>query len=268
MDKRIYDRYFKGLTTAKEFQSMKEQKNVFEDKMEPKHSSQYSDYYNKYWKTGEGWTPEVVLPKAYWAFFEKYIGPGKTILDVGCGDGNTYARKLSATSMAYIGLDISREGTKKALKNGVKAILHDTVSEWPFAEEKFDNIICNEVLEHLMFPEAVLKEARRVLKKDGVFIIGVPNACYYIERLRFLFGSINLRGSIETKNTPWKDPHIRLFTEETLKRMMEDSGFSVIELVGVGFALPKIEKNIFALLPKLYPSLFASNLLLAAKKKD
>ncbi len=210
----------------------------------------------------------MVLPQAYWDFFEKYIGPNKTILDVGCGDGNTYARKLTATSKAYVGLDISQEGAKKALKNGVKVILHDTVSEWPFDKEKFDNIICNEVLEHLMFPEAVLKEAHRVLKKDGVFIIGVPNACYYIERLRFLFGSINLRGSIETKHAPWKDPHIRLFTEDTLKLMMEDSGFSVIELVGVGFTLPKIEKHMFSILPKLYPSLFASNLLLAAKKRD
>lgn len=44
----------------------------------------------------------------------------------------------------------------------------------PFADESFDVVICSELLEHVPHPPAVLGEAYRVLRKDGVLLICVP----------------------------------------------------------------------------------------------
>lgn len=44
----------------------------------------------------------------------------------------------------------------------------------PFADESIDMLISNAMLEHVDSPELFLTEARRVLKKDGIIISGVP----------------------------------------------------------------------------------------------
>jgi SAM-dependent methyltransferase len=44
----------------------------------------------------------------------------------------------------------------------------------PFKTSYFDAVICSEVLEHVREPVSVLKEAHRVLKPGGLFLICVP----------------------------------------------------------------------------------------------
>jgi len=47
-------------------------------------------------------------------------------------------------------------------------------SDLPVADESYDVIICAELLEHVSDPIKVLKEAYRVLKKDGILLITAP----------------------------------------------------------------------------------------------
>lgn len=44
----------------------------------------------------------------------------------------------------------------------------------PFSNESFDVVICAELLEHIQYPPAVLREAFRVLCEGGVLLICVP----------------------------------------------------------------------------------------------
>lgn len=45
----------------------------------------------------------------------------------------------------------------------------------PFKNESFSHIICTEVLEHLESPFHALKEIHRVLKRNGIAFITIPN---------------------------------------------------------------------------------------------
>jgi ubiquinone/menaquinone biosynthesis C-methylase UbiE len=59
----------------------------------------------------------------------------------------------------------------------------------PFDDNSFDIVIFSEVLEHIFAPPLkVLEEVRRVIKKEGVLILSVPNIATLIARIRFLGG--------------------------------------------------------------------------------
>ena len=44
----------------------------------------------------------------------------------------------------------------------------------PFPDESFDSILCTEVLEHAINPEALVAEMRRVLRRGGTMVVTVP----------------------------------------------------------------------------------------------
>lgn len=86
-----------------------------------------------------------------------------SVLDVGCGQ-KPY-RNLFQTNN-YIGLEIN--------KNNKKADIYYDGKIFPFDNQTFDNVISNEVLEHVFEPELFLSEIYRVLKDDGQVMLTVP----------------------------------------------------------------------------------------------
>ena len=55
-------------------------------------------------------------------------------------------------------------------------ILKGVGENLPFQDRYFDVVFSNHVLEHVEDTSMVLQEIRRVLKKDGILILGVPTA--------------------------------------------------------------------------------------------
>ncbi len=101
------------------------------------------------------------------------------ILDIGCGSG--YFLDLlrdSLPSVDYAGYELNSEMSELARSKGHK-VYHGPFPEAVLAEnedESFDAICMFQVLEHLPDPVATLKSARRLLRRRGILIIGVPDA--------------------------------------------------------------------------------------------
>lgn len=112
---------------------------------------------------------------------QKYIRGG-IILDAGCGTGLNL-RHLPAGS---VGLDINPRNIAILEQRlpGYEIVLGD-IEDMPFEDERFDGVVCTEVLEHVPDPHTALKEIWRVLKPGGVMIGTVP-ARTPIWKLRFL----------------------------------------------------------------------------------
>ncbi len=89
-------------------------------------------------------------------FIERHRSDGYT-LDIGCAY-SPYA----AFFPNRVGLDIKPWP-------GVDVI--GDAHQLPFEDEKFDNILCLEVLEHLHSPQTAVAEMRRVLKPGGHLIL-------------------------------------------------------------------------------------------------
>src|SRR3989344_1985508 len=68
-----------------------------------------------------------------------------------------------------------------------------SVLELGSGEEKFDNIVCSEVLEHVEECDKVVKEAFRLLKDDGIFIVSVPDESVrlFAKKIFKKFGILN-----------------------------------------------------------------------------
>lgn len=116
--------------------------------------------------------------------FEKYSRAGSLMLEGGCGMGN-YLTYYSLRGWRVIGLDFAQKTLKnlRRRQNHLDLCAGD-VSHLPFADETFDLYYSGGVVEHFEGgAEKSLREARRVLKKDGVLLISVP---YYSPLRRIL----------------------------------------------------------------------------------
>lgn len=160
-------------------------------------------------------------------------GRGHKILDIGCGSG-AVARLLTANGNVVDGITISQselDEANKVLRNGYIYNLENGLPA-DIADNEYDYIICSHVLEHIAFPEKLLKDIKRTLKPDGCLIIALPNVFYYKYRWQLL------KGDFKSEETGiWDYTHLRWYSFNTAKTMLQKAGFE-IELATVTGDLP------------------------------
>jgi 2-polyprenyl-3-methyl-5-hydroxy-6-metoxy-1,4-benzoquinol methylase len=117
---------------------------------------------------------------ARYRFAEQYI-KGKKTIDLGSGVGyGTYS--LSKFAEDVLGVDISEEAVAYAAccyeAPNLSYQVGD-VTNTPYPNESFEAAISFEVIEHLERPEALVEEALRLLKEDGIFVVSTPDKQTY-----------------------------------------------------------------------------------------
>lgn len=129
------------------------------------------------------------------------------VLDLGCGTGDSidFFRKM-APDIEWIGLDMESSPEVLQRSRTDAAFCSFDGVNIPFGDGLFELIFCNQVLEHVRHPQALLQETRRVLKTDGYFI-----------------GSTSHLEPYHSYST-WN------YTPYGFKRLMEDAGFTVLEI--------------------------------------
>lgn len=101
--------------------------------------------------------------------------PGDRILEIGCGGGHVLQLFPEAE---LVGVDVSGIMLDKAKRNlaGYSVeLLKGELDQLDLPPASFDKVICTEVLEHVVEPEAVLAGARGLLRSSGRAVITFPN---------------------------------------------------------------------------------------------
>jgi 2-polyprenyl-3-methyl-5-hydroxy-6-metoxy-1,4-benzoquinol methylase len=145
---------------------------------------------------------------------------GKKILDIGCATG--YVSSLWRVCDNYIiGIDIAEKSIFEAKKHLDEAIVVDLENyPWPaeVTKNKYDIILCAEIIEHLFKPEKLLKYLKRFLAEDGSLIITTPNFLVWSDRIKMLLGYYEVLDK----------GHIRLFSYKNFKKLLNDCGYKII----------------------------------------
>ncbi len=160
-------------------------------------------------------------------YVHRFYKPGFVIADFACGDCSWNTKHLPV-----IGLDTSQRvldycHRQKRITEGRPEDITKTVS---LASESVDIAVMTETLEHLPDPSAALSEIKRVLKTSGIATISVPYDTVF-SLWRPLFALLCfVQGSIFGQEIyRRKCGHIRSFSPQALKELLEKSGFEVLE---------------------------------------
>ena len=137
----------------------------------------------------------------------------KRILDFGCGWGGFLKKIIKAKSLT--GIELRKECILYIKKNIKKIHISDNLNN---LNEKYDVITMFHVLEHIPYQIETLKILKTKLTKNGKIIIEVPSANDFLLKLK------------EFKKFTFWSEHLILHTENSLRKILEFSGFKKINI--------------------------------------
>jgi SAM-dependent methyltransferase len=139
--------------------------------------------------TGERFLPWLREPALAYEHLHRYayaanLVRGKRVLDLASGEGYG-ADLLARQASAVIGVDIDPDAVAHAgARYGNRGVnvqfLTAPITNIPIPDDhSFDAAVCFEAIEHIDDHEGLLREVKRLLKPDGLFIVSTPNKIVY-----------------------------------------------------------------------------------------
>ena len=148
------------------------------------------------------------------------------VLDVGCGIGDLLSTPLSKGFQCY-GADLSTHVLRIARSNVRNADLVQADARFlPFRSNSFGLILCSEVLEHIHREDQVVNEIHRVLERNGIAIVTVP------------------QGEQHWTEEDRREGHLRRYSRMHLARIFESTGFEIENLICWGFPMAVILRKL------------------------
>jgi ubiquinone/menaquinone biosynthesis C-methylase UbiE len=182
------------------------------------------------------------------------------VLDLGCYEDTITKEVARKVKTIYIfGIDIMPNALLKAKQKGIETIRADMNFNLPFADNSFDVIFSNHVIEHLIDTDKFADEIYRILKPNGYAIISTENLSAFHNLFALFFGypafsqQISHRKSIRNPisrlylddTVPDYPGHMRIFTYFGLKMFFELYKFKVDRQTGIGlYPFPPVVSRI------------------------
>jgi 2-polyprenyl-3-methyl-5-hydroxy-6-metoxy-1,4-benzoquinol methylase len=149
--------------------------------------------------------------------------PIGSVLDVGCGSGGVGAGLRRAGATELTGIEVVPEQAELAravYDHVVAAPVEQALEE---LEGPFDTILCLDVLEHLVDPERVMSDLRRLAAPGARLQVSIPNA-----RHVSLMKDLIFKGTFGYTEWGHRDrTHLRWFTKRDIADAMERNGWAV-----------------------------------------
>ncbi len=164
------------------------------------------------------------------------------IVDVGCGDGfATSVAALNCPGHRFVGVDWSADALRQARARDLSLVQAGVDGAGlPLASAAADVVIMSELIEHLVDTDAVLDEARRVLKPGGWLLLSTPNLAAWYNRgllalgVQPVFSEVSLRGVFGRPGRQVAG-HLHLFTKRALTGLLAARGFGSITVTGARY---------------------------------
>ncbi|MDD2846532.1 MAG: methyltransferase domain-containing protein, partial [Rhodoferax sp.] len=167
------------------------------------------------------------------------VPPQASVLDLGCGSGALGQYVLETKGCSVDGVTLSEAEAAHARPHYRRVVVDNLEScdlLATFAGQRYDVIVCADVLEHLSRPEHVLAACRELLAPEGRLLISVPNVGYCGLIAELLLGEFRYREEGLLDRT-----HLRFFTRQSLTRFLHEQGWAIELLDTICRELPESE---------------------------
>jgi ubiquinone/menaquinone biosynthesis C-methylase UbiE len=157
---------------------------------------------------------------------EKESLPGKRVLEIGAGSGSTSIAlaKMGATAFC---IDYSQKAIQLMKKNatmhgiGLFLVKADAFA-LPFKNGSFDILFHQGFLEHFRETGKLLTEQNRILKKEGLLLVDVPQT----------FSLYTIKKKLLIAMGKWFAGWETQFSRRSLRKTLEKGGFTFIRAFG------------------------------------
>ena len=196
-------------------------------------------------------------------FAVESCGAGKNVLQLGIGHANVAAelerRECRVTAIDFSASELGSNATRFAVNPSLPADL-----------PAYDQILLMDLIEHLHDPENFMDTLRKqTAGRRPEVIITSANVAFFVTRLMLAFGQFNY-----SRKGILGIGHRRLFTFKSLRALLEQAGYEILEARGVPAPFPlaigtnfwsKALLQINGTLLKLSKSLFAYQVCIRAR---
>lgn len=103
----------------------------------------------------------------------------------------------------------------------INPLVNGDILAIPFKSYSFDEVICSSVIEHVADNENIFRELNRILKLEGILILGTPDYAKFLWNIiEKLYKNLHPGG--------YADKHISRYTFKSLKEKLQNYGFELI----------------------------------------
>lgn len=152
------------------------------------------------------------------------------ILEVGCGEGEFAANLKGERAVNITGIEPFESAASVALARLDRVLVADVNTGIDkLQNERFDCVVCNDVLEHLVDPWDTLKRLHPLVATGGVLVASLPN-------MRFMpvLKDLVIKGEWRYVGQGVMDrTHLRFFTQKSMRSLFEESGYNVTHMQGI-----------------------------------
>ncbi|HEY0167490.1 MAG TPA: bifunctional glycosyltransferase/class I SAM-dependent methyltransferase [Jatrophihabitans sp.] len=181
-------------------------------------------------KEGEG-TSHTVITEMLAA-----MPSGRRVLDLGCSGGRL-SERIRQLGHKVVGVDsLEIAGVRNRVDDFFLGDLEDGIPE--AAGGDFDVVVAADVIEHVRYPERLLRQMTEVLSPNGQIVISTPNFGHWYSRGRVAVGAFDYdrRGILD-------ETHLRFFSRKSLRRTIGSAGLDVLQLEYTGLPLEVLTRT-------------------------
>lgn len=170
-------------------------------------------------------------------------GPGKQLLDIGCGTGE-FLDEAAKAGFSVFGIEPSKTAFLVARKE--HSVVRGELKDIGLEPSSFDVVTLWSVLEHVLDPLSLLHKVRLVLKGGGLLALSLPSSrgllplvarCLY----RVSGGKIR-RPLVIVYQLDWHYKHFYFYNRKNLAILLKKCGFEILRQEGeASFDLPSLD---------------------------
>jgi hypothetical protein len=189
-----------------------------------------------------------------------------SVIDIGANSGGLARELLKKGCRVAV---VEHFAMREVFDADVEVFTQNLEDELTFSVGEYEYLLLLDVIEHLKNPEKFLERLRAQFDySTKTLVLTTPNIAFVVQRAMLAFGQFNYGKAGILDRT-----HTRLFTFRSLRRLLVDHGFQIIQIRGVPAPFPKVFGNgrlgrtaiaFNRFLIALSPSLFAYQIFVVA----